>query len=94
MNWWLAEMQDRFALVGISEAKAQHIPHDQFIDIMCDSLLTGTYDPEFPDADKNAPASEPASAPEHQMQNVEVNSVDTAVRAAERVLRSVPLIDG
>ena len=98
MNWWLTEMQDRFTLVGTSDAKTQHIPHDQFLDIMCDNLMTGTYDPEFPDADKNAavpaPDAMPAAAAVHQVENVDANSIDTAIRAAERVLRSVPLIDG
>ena len=98
INWWLAEMQDRFDMVGTSEAKAQHIPHEQFLDLMCDSLLTGTYDPQFPNAEETLPVpladgdTPPPQA--HEGERVDVKAIDTAARTAERVLRSVPLIDG
>ena len=94
INWWLVEIQDRFDMVGTAEAKAQHIPHEQFLDLMCDSLLTGTYDPQFPNAKETPADADTPPKPAHQVEHVDVKAIDTAARTAERVLRSVPLIDG
>ena len=90
VNWFLAEMKDRLSMLGSQEAKRQHIPHEEFLDLMCESLLTETNGPQFPDANKSAPVPEPIQ----EVERVGARAIDTAARAAERVLRSVPLIDG
>ena len=65
---------------------------------MCDSLLTGTYDPQFPNAEETLPVplADGDTPPPQLMkgERVDVKAIDTAARTAERVLRSVPLIDG
>ncbi len=92
LNWWTSRMSGRFAQVGAVQASAIGISQTSFIDLFCSSLLTGTYDPRFPQpVEGKQPQPAPALA---QPAGVQAEAVDTADRAAQRVLRSVPLIDG
>ena len=99
LKWWFEEIYNRFIKVGEAEAKAYHIPHQEFLHLMCESLLSGssaqTPEETAPEQEEGAVIQNAAGAGASPGATTTQSFLTRAARRmARRVLRSVPLIDG